>query len=191
MNKTDSKVEKTVNVDQRIRDALKSLGFTDYFVNIYTCLLSQGELNAHELSEETGVPYSRIYEVLNEMVDRRMITKIDGRPRTFIGNDPQEMYKALKKQRDEEFVKSVDQTLDFFQELYGQKTPVKKVEFSLYEGEQVCRDHLRNVINSAARQLFIVLKDFEETYPLIKNNLDFLRTKGVEIRSHCRRTIAE
>ncbi len=148
-------------------------------------------MNAHELSEQTGVPYSRIYEVLNEMVDRQMITKIDGRPSTFIGNDPQEMYKALKKQRDEEFVKSVDQTLDFFQELYGQKTPVKKVEFSLYEGEQVCRDHLRNVINSAARQLFIVLKDFEETYPLIKNNLDFLRTKGVEIRLHCRRTIAE
>ena len=28
-----------------------------------------------------------------------------------------------------------------------------------------------------------MLKDFEETYPLIKNNLDFLRTKGVEIRS--------
>ena len=131
MNKTDSKVEKTVNVDQRIRDALKSLGFTDYFVNIYTCLLSQGEMNAHELSEQTGVPYSRIYEVLNEMVDRQMITKIDGRPSTFIGNDPQEMYKALKKQRDEEFVKSVDQTLDFFQELYGQKTPVKKVEFSI------------------------------------------------------------
>lgn len=180
MNK--EKNDKQTAVSPQIRDALKLLGFTDYYVNIYTTLLARGEMNAHELSEITGVPYSRIYEVLNEMCSREMITKIDGRPSTFIGNDPQEMYKCLKKQRDQEFQQSVDQSLDFFKELYGQKSPAKKIEMTLYEGLQACRDHLRNVINASNRTLWIVIKDFEEIYEYIKNNLDFLKSKSVEVR---------
>lgn len=174
--------KKDVINDPKIREALKVLGFTDYFINIYTTLLVEGELNAHDLSEFTGVPYSRIYEIINDMIKRDLITKIDGRPSTFIARDPDEMFKSVKKQRDEEFEVSLSQSRGFLKELFGEKSPAKKVEFILYEGQAPCRDHLRNIINSTAHQLSIVLQDFDEIYPIIKNNLDFLRTKGVEIK---------
>ena len=59
---------KMPKVKPEIRNAMKSIGFTDYFINLFVTLLNCGEMNAHELSDITQVPYSRIYEILNEMV---------------------------------------------------------------------------------------------------------------------------
>ena len=42
-------------IKPEIRTSLKSLGFTDYNINIYLALLDSGEMNAHELSKKTGV----------------------------------------------------------------------------------------------------------------------------------------
>ena len=56
-----------LDIHPNIRDSLKSMGFTDYFINIYIGLIQKGEQNASDLSKLTKVPYSRIYEVLNEI----------------------------------------------------------------------------------------------------------------------------
>ena len=48
-------------ITQEIKDALKNLGFTEYYINIYLTLLLNKELDARELSEKASVPYSRIY----------------------------------------------------------------------------------------------------------------------------------
>ena len=169
-------------IKPEIRDHLKNVGFTEYFINIYIGLLDQGELNAHDLSELTGVPYSRIYEVLNEMIRKSMITKVDGRPSTFIANEPQEVFKAIKQKQEAEFETYSTECLPYLNQLFGEKQTVKNVTFAVYEGDQSCRDHLRNVINASARLLFMALVEIDEIYPIIKMNLDFLHTKGVEVR---------
>ncbi|MHA1610466.1 MAG: helix-turn-helix domain-containing protein, partial [Promethearchaeota archaeon] len=74
-----------LEIKSEVRAAMKNLGFSDYFTNIYIALLEFGESSAQTLSDVTKVPYSRIYEVLNEMIRKKIITKIDGRPSTFIG----------------------------------------------------------------------------------------------------------
>jgi HTH-type transcriptional regulator, sugar sensing transcriptional regulator len=173
---------KQKTIDNEVRLALKSLGFTDYFVNIYIGLLENGEMNAHDLSKITKVPYSRIYEVLNDMVRREIIQKIEGRPSVFLSKDPPEIFKILKYKQDEDFNTNMNICLPYLVELFGDKKPIKKIEFTVYEGKPSFTDHLRNVINASARTLSIIIKSADVIIPLIKMNLDFIRTKGVIVR---------
>ncbi|MCF2141923.1 MAG: hypothetical protein K9W44_17865 [Candidatus Lokiarchaeota archaeon] len=165
-----------------IRSAMKAIGFTDYFINLFITLLNSGEMNAHELSEITHVPYSRIYEILNEMVAKKIITKIDGRPSTFIANDPTDVFMYMKRQQEQIFSENINTTLPILKQLFGEKRPTKQVQFTLLEGDKASRDHLRNLINATSHKLQAVIRNVAEVYPLIRHNLDFLRTKGVEVQ---------
>ncbi|WP_371803029.1 TrmB family transcriptional regulator [Candidatus Lokiarchaeum ossiferum] len=174
------KLGKNIKIDSDVRGALKNLGFTDYFTNIYIALLDSGEMNAHELSKLTSVPYSRIYEVLNDMVKRRIITKLEGRPSTFIGNDPSEVFGNIKKTQETEFQQNMDCSLPFLKQLFGEKHPAKKEQLTIYEGNRASTDHFRNVLNGTNRSIKAFIKNMNEIFPIIKMNLDFLRAKGIE-----------
>ena len=174
------KIGKNIKIETDVRVALKSLGFTDYFTNIYAALLDSGEMNAHELSKLTRVPYSRIYEVLNDMVKRGIITKLEGRPSTFIGNDPTEVFGSIKKKQENEFQLNMDTSLPYLKQLFGEKSSAKKEQLTIYEGNRASTDHFRNVLNGTNRTIRAFIKNMNEIFPIIKMNLDFLRAKGIE-----------
>lgn len=176
------KKRKNIKVKPEVRQALKNIGLTDYLINIYVGLLKEGELNARELSELTQVPYSRIYEVLNEMVKKKMITKIDGRPSTFLPNNPTEVLNYIKSEQDNQFQDDAKLSLPFLKNLFGDKNQAKQEMFVIHQGEKPCHDHIRNVINSTSRKLWIAFNNMNEMFPDIQMHLEFLQTKGVETR---------
>jgi len=170
-----------LEIKSDVRAAMKNLGFSDYFTNIYVALLELGELSAQSLSDVTKVPYSRIYEVLNDMIKKKIITKIDGRPSTFIGNDPHDVFNSLKKTQTTMFEENADNSLPYLRELYGTKQRVKHEEFTIYEGKKACFDHIRNVIMATEQKLYVILGNIEETFKEIELTLKFLHDKGVEV----------
>jgi sugar-specific transcriptional regulator TrmB len=178
-------------LDPQIKDALKNLGFTDYYINIYTCLLIDGEMNAHDLSEKTGVPYSRIYEVLNEMIKKCLITKIDARPSTFIANNPEEMFQELKKQQDEAFQVNMQTSLSFLNQISVQTGEAKEIPFSLHQGRKLVLDHIRNGINGAVKTLLIAFKEIDDVFPDLEKHLDFCKIKGVQMKFLVKNSIQE
>ncbi|MHA1720171.1 MAG: TrmB family transcriptional regulator [Promethearchaeota archaeon] len=170
-------------IKPEIRNALKNLGFTDYNINIYITLLDSGEMNAHDLSKRTGVPYSRIYEVLNEMTNKqKLLTKLDGRPSTFVANNPKDIFKSIKQQKDEEFEENMKSSLPFLNNLYGDHNIAKQMSFTIFEGAKSCRDHVRNVLNFTVKNLSFSVKDIDEVYKAIKVNFDFLKRIGCKIQ---------
>lgn len=178
----EAKIPSRQTLDPQIRDALKNLGFTDYYINIYTCLLLDGEMNAHDLSEKTGVPYSRIYEVLNEMIKKCLITKIDARPSTFIANNPEEMFQEIKKQQDEAFQQNMQTSLTYLSQISVQTGEAKEISFSLHQGKKSVLDHIRNGINGAVKTLYLAFKEIDEIFPDLEKHLDFCKIKGVQMK---------
>ena len=167
-------------ISNEIRNALKNLGFTDYYTNIYIGLLQAGELNAHDLSELTNVPYSRIYEVLNVMIERNIILKLDGRPSTFLANNPAEVFKTLKKRQEQDFEQNASECFNYLKGLYGEISAAKQENLTIYQGNKACRDHLRTVLNATARTLLFACKVMDTLFPMIQMNLEFLKAKGVD-----------
>ena len=52
-----------MSISDKTRKALEQIGLTSYEIKTFTSLLKSGELTASDLSQKSGVPYSKIYEI--------------------------------------------------------------------------------------------------------------------------------
>jgi len=176
------KFGKQTKVSPEVRDSLKSLGFTDYFTTIFITLLEKGERNAHDLSKITKVPYSRIYEVLNEMIHRHILTKLEGRPSTFLANNPSEVFSLLKQQNDASFQSDVNISLPFLNQLYGPAQPISQEQITVYHGSTPSFNHFRNILHSTAYTIDFALNNAKEIIAGIDIIWNFLETKLIKAR---------
>lgn len=70
---------------------LLDLGFTEYEAKVYLSLLRENPLSAYETGKSSGVPTSKIYEVLKKLVDKGIITVIDdGKTKRYVPDEPDE-----------------------------------------------------------------------------------------------------
>ena len=61
-----------VSISDKAKKSLEKVGLTSYEIRAYTTLLKVGESNASEISQNSGVPYSKIYEILGSTRRKRM-----------------------------------------------------------------------------------------------------------------------
>jgi sugar-specific transcriptional regulator TrmB len=54
---------------------LKKLGFNEYESKSYISLVKQGPVTAYQVSKESGIPRARIYDVLNNLVEKGIVMK--------------------------------------------------------------------------------------------------------------------
>jgi len=76
---------------------LKQLGFSEYEAKAYLSLVNENPLTAYELSKNSGIPSSKIYEVLNKLELRHIVQSIRGeRSKMFIPVPPDEFVENFK-----------------------------------------------------------------------------------------------
>jgi len=83
-----------------VKESLRAIGLTDYEISIYLTLISKGPMDARELSESSGVPYSRIYNILTQLEKEKMfiLREENTRPSTYFAKSPDEVLIIAKKQ---------------------------------------------------------------------------------------------
>ena len=71
---------------------LTLLGLTEYEAKAYTALLRSGRvLSAYEISKESHIPSSKIYEVIGKLCDREIVQPVDnGDTKRYTALDPSE-----------------------------------------------------------------------------------------------------
>lgn len=83
---------------QSILDEMKQLGFTEYEVKAYLALLKQHPVNGYGLSKESGIPRSRIYEVLKSLQEKHAVYERNLEKSTvFYPQEPVEMLNRLRE----------------------------------------------------------------------------------------------
>lgn len=70
---------------------LKGIGLTMYEAQAYVTLTSMIQATAVEVSEKSGIPRSKIYDVLKKINEKDFIEIEDGRPLTYIVKSPVEV----------------------------------------------------------------------------------------------------
>lgn len=66
-----------------MQDQFEALGLTAYEAKALAHLVRHGERTGPDLSRETGIPFGRVYDTLNALVERGLATSKGGRPRMF------------------------------------------------------------------------------------------------------------
>jgi sugar-specific transcriptional regulator TrmB len=76
---------------------LRRLGFSEYEAKAYMALVYESPLTAYELSKNSGIPSSKVYEVLRKLEIRHMIQSIHGeRSKVFIAVPPDEFVQNFR-----------------------------------------------------------------------------------------------
>ena len=82
-------------MDENI-STLKGIGLTMYEAQAYVTLTSLIQGSADEVSKNSGIPRSKIYDVLKKLNEKDFIEVEDGRPLTYIAKSPVEVLSREK-----------------------------------------------------------------------------------------------
>ncbi|CAM3375284.1 MULTISPECIES: TrmB family transcriptional regulator [Saccharibacillus] len=92
---------------------LQDLNFTEYEAKAYLALLDKSPLSGYAVSLGSGVPRSKIYEVLNGLVERGEVLISHEEPSLYTPLPPQELVR-LKKKRAESSFEAAETALDHY-----------------------------------------------------------------------------
>ncbi|MFC3477372.1 TrmB family transcriptional regulator [Halobacterium litoreum] len=97
---------------------LRDLGLSEYEANAYRALLSTGPATAKELSDESGVPMGRIYDVLGSIESQHLVrSQAASRPKKYVAVEPDTALDRLLDDRKRELEEKASQYEDVVDEL--------------------------------------------------------------------------
>lgn len=89
---------------------LTDLGLSDYESRAYRALLDVGPATAKELSETSGVPMGRIYDVLGSIESQHLVrSQAASRPKKYVAVDPETALERLLDDRKRELREEAEQ----------------------------------------------------------------------------------
>lgn len=144
-------------VTEKAIKALRDLGLTDYEVQAYLALVQQGELSAGGVSEETTIPYSKVYTVLENLERKGWVEVRGGRPKLYYPHAPSEALRAEKMRREDRLRNLEEVIVSELQPLYERREIKERPEIWIIRGEENVSVRAREMLRRVERELMIAL----------------------------------
>jgi len=179
---------------QRALDTLKTLGLNSYERKLFVTLLAKGTSSAGTLSEMSGVPRSRTYDVLESLADKGFVVIQSNKPLRYLAVRPREALDRLKKKYEEEYkdmskrieeIKKSD-IIDELEKLHknGMKTVDPSELTGALKGRHAMHQEVETLLKNAKKYIYFVTSEnglmelYENHSKLIKE----AARRGVKIR---------
>lgn len=170
---------------------LETLELKEYEAKALNRLLQLGRTTAPNLSEATGIPRARIYDVLESLANAGYVKIIPGRPKEYQPKPPEEILDRATANRRQEFeafrseVEAIsDQFLDHYGPLYEaaeeEVSPTEDLFYVVDVGEPSLRE-TREIYREADSTLHIMTKSFEYLDD-VDGALQNILNEGIEIQ---------
>ncbi len=158
-----------------ITEHMKALGFSVYECKAYLALLEEFPLNGYALSKASGIPRSRIYEVLKSLIQKQMVfEQDDGKNKTYTPMDPQIFIKKLKAKYSGIF----EDLTDYAGTLYSE--PKQDNRLVVIQGRDNIISFLNVLIKGATQRVAVSIWD--EELEELTEELDAALSRGVRLR---------
>ena len=160
-------------MEEGIVDGLCQLGLTQYEAKTYATLVGMGEATAREVNEISGVPRTRIYDVLRDLERKGFVEFSDGSPTYYRAVDPDQVMKRLR----DELVESIDRSVNELKGLRLQahgSSPVWCIR-----SEWAIKNRMKDFLSKVEREIivFCLSPDFLREY-----QADLLRIEDLKIK---------
>ncbi len=177
-----------------VLDALKGIGLNLYERKILLALLAKGVATAAQVSEISGVPRSRSYDVLQSLADKGFVMMQPSKPIKYVSLEPKEALEKTKDvmQRDhEDMLLRVDKMRDSkiaeeLSQIYkGGLNMVQPTEMTgTFKGKFAINRELKSVFKSAKKRIDIVTTagGVEELQKVHLRALKKAAGRGVKVR---------
>ncbi|MHA1370922.1 MAG: TrmB family transcriptional regulator [Promethearchaeota archaeon] len=152
-----------LSVSEYVVRALEGINLTQYEIALYLTLVMHGKLNAKALSEKSNVPYSRIYNILNMLLDKGFIKRDDTeRPTVFIANPPDEALMLARKRLIDDFNKNSKIIVNELQDIYlkNSNLPIR-VSILVYRGKEAVFGKACRILKNASSSIMATITDLQ------------------------------
>ena len=171
-----------MSISDKSRKALEKIGLTSYEIRTFSSLLKAKELTASDLSQKSGVPYSKIYEVLGILEEKGWIGSDDSRPTKYFAKSPATGIETTKQKMESDFKENQNIILNELVPLYEQSGTSEKPDIWVLSGKVNIAAKILEMVETCRNEVLIALPEAGEE--LVKQALPKLRLlhdKGVEI----------
>jgi sugar-specific transcriptional regulator TrmB len=152
-----------MSISENTREILREMGLNAYEIDAYIVLLEGGRMTAMEISRETSVPYSKIYEVLNSLKHKGWVKSSESRPFKYYPVPPVEAM-AFTKLRLEDKCQNWGNTIaEELQPLYEKRELVERPDMLILRGQQAILSKLEEVLTKANKEIMIAAPEFART----------------------------
>ncbi len=166
-------------MEEEIVKLLQKLGFSKNEALVYITLLKYGPLNARTLSDLSGVPYSKVYSILESLSDRGFITIIEARPRTYMAVDPQEAIPVYVNSLVENIKNTEKKLLELVKKAFARKAKVEERRVILIRDPSLIASKVAEAIRNARK--YVKLSGPNRLISRLKEELEEAVKRGVKI----------
>lgn len=154
---------------------MKELGFSEYESRAYLKLLEQFPLNGYALSKYSGIPRSRIYEVLNNLLDKQMVfEQREGKTKYYYPVEPDIFLSNLK----DHYREVLSSIAGYAEAIY--KKPSLDDKLVVIKSRNNIFEFLNLLIRGAEKR--IAMSIWEEDIQPLMPEIDKALKKGVVLR---------
>ena len=171
-----------MSISDKTRKALERIGLTSYEIRTFSVLLKSGELTASDLSQKSGVPYSKIYEVLGTLEEKGWIGSDDSRPTKYFAKSPATGLETTKQRMEGEFSQDKSVILNELVPLYEKSGTSERPDIWVLSGAVNIAAKILEMVESCRSEVMVALP--EAGQELVRQALPKLRSlhdRGVDI----------
>ncbi len=152
---------------------LKELGFTEYEAKVYLTLVEKSPLSGYAISLNSGIPRSKVYQVLGAMAARGDLSVSQEETPRYAALSPDEMIQMRRKQS-EQRLKNVEESLKSFTHSQGTGDSIWNLS-----GRESVFHRVRTMIQSAEQR--ILLEVWDADIPELRDDLHAAQARGIQV----------
>jgi HTH-type transcriptional regulator, sugar sensing transcriptional regulator len=171
-----------MNISDKSRKAMESLGLTGYEIKVYLALVESGKSTASEISKKSGVPYSKIYEVLNGLEDKGWSESDSSRPQKFFPRSPSSALETMRMRIESGIKDNENLIIGELMPVYEKSGLRERPEIWVVRGMYNIAAKVNEIVQTCQQELLIALPQVvEDIARPVQPMLRILHDKGVKI----------
>jgi HTH-type transcriptional regulator, sugar sensing transcriptional regulator len=146
-----------LGLEERVVMAMKQLGFTASDARTYFSLLKSNPATGYELAANSGVPRSAIYNVLNRLESRGLVTAIQRKPARYMPLSPERLFELIESR----FARNLEDLKNSLESLEKQSPGLRTWTI---QGYPALLDRARKMIKNAQQSVHLSIwhREFQQ-----------------------------
>ena len=168
-----------MEVDERVVASLMKLGLTRYEALAYMALVCLGSGTVADINKESGVPTTKLYEVMRKLEAKGWVEVLRERPLKFKARPPDEVLESALKG----LMKEVEDAKTVLAEIYEKRVEVERSEVWMVRGLVNVEKKMIDMIKGARAKIYLALSKLAMGFlDRAKETLKNAYWRGLEVR---------
>jgi len=169
---------------ENILNPLLEIGLNKYEAKVYLTLVGEGISTAKNVSDITGIPYGKVYEIINSLASKGFCTVLPSKPMKCQAASPKEAIFAAKKNMHEKYERLEEQMMKDLEPMFAEskKFIEPKGVFWIINGRANIIKKIEELVKKANHHIYIYCSSNGlSRLVLHKEVLEEAKKRGVEI----------